>query len=58
MTLDFDDLPPLTEACHCSGWDPSACPVCKGTGMKPTEFGEAVLDLVRTYLSPTEKEKS
>lgn len=55
MTLDYDDLPPLTERCDCyrgirytGGNGPVPCELCDGTD-RPTEFGMAVLDLVRRF---------
>lgn len=60
LKLDFNDLPPLEKRCgRCFGGrtsgdgpfdEPITCRWCDGTGELPTEFGRAVLDLVRKHL--------
>lgn len=67
LELTFEDMPPLEEVCPiCSGSghnypdrydeESSPCPACAPDrpgydGMAPTEFGKAVLALVRKYSS-------
>ncbi len=60
IQIAFEDLPPLTEYCDCSeglvfiGHHPDGdeiwgqCTLCRDV-MKPTDFGKAVLELVRIY---------
>lgn len=57
MPLGFNDLPLLTEQCYCcnrfifpDGPEPVPCPEGCVNSIRPTEFGRAVLDLVRTFL--------
>lgn len=62
IELSFSDLPPLTEYCDCDNgvrsiskddvygaWEKTVpCRQCD-CGERPTEFGRAVLDLVRRF---------
>jgi len=49
MKLEFGDLPPLQEPCY-SCWQGDPCPQCGNGRIVPTDFGQAVLDLVARHL--------
>jgi hypothetical protein len=63
VTIDFDDLPPLTEQCDCWGGERPItkcskvlvkCVRCKN-GIRPSKFGIAVLNLLKDYGNIDEK---
>lgn len=64
VRIDFKDLPPLEEWCgHCRGegkyWknpdyfrreeEKEPCNTCKGSGTRPSDFGEALLEFIRKF---------
>lgn len=58
VKIEFSDLPPLTEYCSCDngvrrnyverGDEGVPCTLCRD-GTRPTEFGLAVLELIRLF---------
>lgn len=60
IDIEFDDLPPLQERCRCASRpvfvDGKEAPCQRGcvNGQRPTEFGRAVLELVRTFIKTEE----
>jgi hypothetical protein len=54
MEFDIEGAIELEEGCPCGtqahGWMPDPhCESCCGTGLRPTRFGERILELVRKH---------